>query len=63
MLDEIDICLWTARTYRSDKDDENFDRSPSWSKTPNHLGLSDERTLTFWRRIFFQILAHPVFKM
>ena len=22
-----------------------------------------ERYLTFWRRIFFQILAHPVFKM
>ena len=21
------------------------------------------RILTFWRRIFFQILAHPVFKM
>ena len=24
---------------------------------------SSDIVLTFWRRIFFQILAHPVFKM
>ena len=28
-----------------------------------HVTGSIEVILTFWRRIFFQILAHPIFKM
>ena len=31
----------------------------SFSDSPHYL----RPTLTFWRRTFFQILAHPVFKM
>ena len=27
------------------------------------IAVMNEVTLTFWRRIFFQILAHAVFKM
>ena len=34
------------------------------SRVPNSELLgSTNLPLTFWRRIFFQILAHPVFKM
>ena len=49
--------LHTERMRNAD----SFDQKPL--EECGHRGQNIKMILTFWRRIFFQILAHSVFKM
>ena len=63
---EVLHIYWTNSTIHFNKDalNQKYKQNEMGVARITHRSHKDtHRILTFWRRIFFQILAHPVFKM